>query len=331
MKYIIQKGDSLSRIAKRLGMTVKDLADMNGIPEAKLNYIRAGDVLKIADRKKIEAIKQQVEQVTQKAPKEKAPTNPRQRAMQQRREAASTPSRGLMARSKDREAPQQEVSRVGENVGLTRKALEALGVNIDPFIIALDQAKLSVAETLLGKDSEIVKDLSKPITEKDLNTSVVNAMRENGLNMLREGLKSVDYVAQGTSRPGDIFETGIRGLLAPILDPSKAASYTTGETSRGGFTLDKNNNLILNDVYDFPDYDESYAKGTYMQVHNLFEPRGDTGQEGFGSGIFSVSPENTRKMTINLGKAPKDIIQMLQPQYIAGSSSDSVGSVAGGG
>ena len=80
MKYIIQKGDSLSRIAKRLGMTVKDLADMNGIPEAKLNYIRAGDVLKIADRKKIKAIKQQVEQVTQKAPKKKAPRNPRQRS-----------------------------------------------------------------------------------------------------------------------------------------------------------------------------------------------------------------------------------------------------------
>ena len=139
MKYVIQKGDSLSRIAKRLGMTVKDLAEMNGIPEAKLNYIRAGDVLKIADRKKIEALKQQVEQVTQKAPKKKASMNPRQRAMQQRREAAGTPSRGLMARSKDREAPQQEVSRAGENVGLTRRALEALGVNIDPFILALDQ------------------------------------------------------------------------------------------------------------------------------------------------------------------------------------------------
>jgi len=330
MKYVIQKGDTLSAIAQKLNVNIKSLADFNKIKN--INKIYVGQKLSMPEEVERKIDQEVVKAMTKPpAPKEKAPTNPRQRAMQQRREAAATPSRGLMARSKDRESPEQEVSRAGENVGLTRKALEAIGVNIDPFIVALDQAKLSVAETLLGKDSEIVKDLSKPITEKDLNSSVVGAMRKSGLTMLREGLKSVDYVAQGTSRPGDIFETGISGLLAPILDPSKAASYTTGETSRGNFTLDKNNNLILNDVYDFPDYDESYAKGTYMQVHNLFEPRGDTGQEGFGSGIFSVSPENTRKMTINLGKAPKDIIQMLQPQYVVGSSSDSVGSVAGGG
>ena len=85
-------------------------------------------------------------------------------------------------------------------------------------------------------------------------------------------------------------------------------------------------------MYDFPDVAESAAYGpkggTYLKVHNLFEPRGTTGEEGFTSGLFAVSPQNTRKMTINLGKAPKDIIKMLQPQYIASAGT---GSTVGGG
>ena len=44
----------------------------------------------------------------------------------------------------------------------------------------------------------------------------------------------------------------------------------------------------------------------------MFEPRGDTGQEGLLSGLFAVSPENTRKMTINLGRLPSNIIKKLK-------------------
>ena len=327
MKYVVQKGDSLSTIARRLNVNMKSLADFNKIKNVNKIYI--GQEIKLPEQPVVNRAAEQAAQVMKKQPKRRGRMNPRQRAMQNK-STAPVESKSLMARSRGNVPPP---STAGQNISLTRKALGALGINVDPFIVALDQAKLSVAEQMLGEDSEIVKNLAKPITERDLGNKVVKAMTETAVNMFREGSKSVDYSAQGTSRPGDIFETGLGGLLAPILDPSKAASYTTGETGRGAFTLDKNNNLILNDVYDFPDVAESAAYGdkggTYLKVHNLFEPRGTTGEEGFTSGLFAVSPENTRKMTINLGKAPKDIIQMLQPQYIASASG--VGSSVGGG
>ena len=323
----MQKGDSLSTIARRLNVNMKSLADFNKIKNVNKIYI--GQEIKLPEQPVVNRAAEQAAQVMKKQPKRRGRMNPRQRAMQNK-STAPVESKSLMARSRGNVPPP---STAGQNISLTRKALGALGINVDPFIVALDQAKLSVAEQMLGEDSEIVKNLAKPITERDLGNKVVKAMRDTAVNMFREGSKSVDYSAQGTSRPGDIFETGLGGLLAPILDPSQAASYTTGETGRGAFTLDKNNNLILNDVYDFPDVAESAAYGdkggTYLKVHNLFEPRGTTGEEGFTSGLFAVSPENTRKMTINLGKAPKDIIQMLQPQYIASASG--VGSSVGGG
>ena len=56
-----------------------------------------------------------------------------------------------------------------------------------------------------------------------------------------------------------------------------------------------------------------------MAVHNLFEARGNTGEEGFTSGLFEVSPQNTRMMRINLGPAPQKLIAAIQkaPRFIA--------------
>ena len=79
-----------------------------------------------------------------------------------------------------------------------------------------------------------------------------------------------------------------------------------------GITLDENNNMILNDSYDFPDYDESKAKDLFMRIHNMFEPRGQTGKEGLLSGIFEV--DQPRKMRINLGPAPKAIAALINPK-----------------
>tara|TARA_R100001082_G_scaffold72544_2_gene41538 strand:- start:560 stop:1624 length:1065 start_codon:yes stop_codon:yes gene_type:complete len=350
-KYIIQKGDTLSQIARRLKINIDSLARMNAIKDK--NKIFVGQELKLEEPRKplnlqvADALRPEPKSQIQRSQEDlqRTPTmNPRGRAIKSRTTAGPVKSRGLMARSQKKIPVKPEtkdtsysslvpsLAPVYGGLAFADKALQTVGVNTDPIKIALQQAQLSLVERFKGKDSELAKALSKDITEKDLNTDVVKAMRDGAVKMFREGKKSLDYVAQGTTRPGDIFETGAAGFLDSILSPSKAASYTTGETSRGAFTLDKNNNLILNDVYDFPDVAESAAYGpkggTYLKVHNLFEPRGTTGEEGFTSGLFAVSPQNTRKMTINLGKAPKDIIKMLQPQYIASAGT---GSTVGGG
>lgn len=284
----------------------------------------------------------------------KAPINPRTKAIQSGGPTlAPQESIGLMARSQQiskAERP-QPITTVPNSKALTterkpdarsyygsqlgnydilslplqgaRKALEAVGANIDPLVVLLDQAKLSVAERTFGVDSSIAKSLAGDITEKDLSKGVVGAMRKNAIKIFETGEAKITDATIGVARRGDVLDGTAEKVLSFFVDPNKSMSLITGATSRGGITLDENNNMILNDVYDFPDYDESEIEKSesplYMAVHNLFEPRGTTGEEGFTSGLFGVSPQNTRMMRINLGPAPQKLIAAIQnaPRFIA--------------
>lgn len=284
----------------------------------------------------------------------KAPINPRTKAIQSGGPTlAPQESIGLMARSQQiskAERP-QPITTVPNSKALTterkpdarsyygsqlknydilslplqgaRKALEAVGANIDPLVVLLDQAKLSVAERTFGADSSIAKSLAGDITEKDLSKGVVGAMRKNAIKIFETGEAAITDATIGVSRRGNALDGVLSEKLSFFVDPNKSMSLITGATSRGGITLDENNNMILNDVYDFPDYDESSIEKSesplYMAVHNLFEARGNTGEEGFTSGLFEVSPQNTRMMRINLGPAPKKLIAAIQnaPRFIA--------------
>lgn len=283
-----------------------------------------------------------------------APINPRTKAIQSGGPTlAPQESIGLMARSQQlskAERP-QPITTVPDSKALTterkpkarsfygsqlenydilslplqgaRKALEAVGANIDPLVVLLDQAKLSVAERTFGVDSSIAKSLAGDITEKDLSKGVVGAMRNNAIKIFETGEAKITDATIGVARRGDVLDGTAEKVLSFFVDPNKSMSLITGATSRGGITLDENNNMILNDVYDFPDYDESEIEKSdsplYMAVHNLFEPRGTTGKEGFTSGLFGVSPQNTRMMRINLGPAPQKLIAAIQnaPRFIA--------------
>ena len=284
----------------------------------------------------------------------KAPINPRTKAIQSGGPTlAPQESIGLMARSQQiskAERP-QPITTVPNSKALTterkpdarsyygsqlgnydilslplqgaRKALEAVGANIDPLVVLLDQAKLSVAERTFGVDSSIAKNLAGDITEKDLSEGVVGAMRNNAIKIFETGEAKITDATIGVARRGDVLDGTAEKVLSFFVDPNKSMSLITGATSRGGITLDENNNMILNDVYDFPDYDESEIEKSkspiYRAVHNLFEPRGTTGEEGFTSGLFEVSPQNTRMMRINLGPAPQKLIAAIQnaPRFIA--------------
>ena len=358
MSYTVKRGDTLSAIAKKLNTTVARLQELNNKTVIDANKIYAGQKLNVRSSEAFKpSVKASVvdnflsknrDQGDVKIQKTSAPVNPRQRAMLSRREVAPTESRSLMGRSgrspakirksklaltKEQQRELLSRSYTPDVLGLGRKGLESIGVNVDPFVVAFNQAKLSVAERVFGPDSDVVKSLAVPITEKELGNPVVKALRNGAFNMFREGESKLSYKAQGTTRPGDIFETGVSGLFES-LSPSKAASYVTGDTSKGNFTLDENNNLILNDTYDFPDVSEYQAyegprAGLYLKVHNMFEPRGSTGEEGLTSGLFDVSAENTRKMRINLGKAPQDIINMIQSQNQMYASAGSLEAPAG--
>ena len=284
----------------------------------------------------------------------KAPINPRTKAIQSGGPTlAPQESIGLMARSQQiskAERP-QPITTVPNSKALTterkpdarsyygsqlgnydilslplqgaRKALEAVGANIDPLVVLLDQAKLSVAERTFGVDSSIAKSLAGDITEKDLSKGVVGAMRKNAIKIFETGEATITDATLGVSKRGNALDGVLSEKISFFVDPNKSMSLITGATSRGGITLDENNNMILNDVYDFPDYDESEIEKSespiYRAVHNLFEPRGTTGEEGFTSGLFGVSPQNTRMMRINLGPAPQKLIAAIQnaPRFIA--------------
>lgn len=340
--YRIKRGDSLSAIAKRFGTTVKSLQALNRIADKDVNLIFAGDDLKIPDRLgDVERIKEiATERVTPRRrprvtglmktsavrkppPKEAieaertAPVNPRLRAIRARREGTPTESRGLMARSVRRGNDRQV-------------EFEDPAFNLDPIKILSQQALLSVAERGaaqgLPKFEVYRRALSKPITEKDVSESVLRAMRKNTIRMFETGAPSMDDEFLGVGTRGDItapFEgvsllggdpekvKGMEAFTQYFTDPSKTQAFVTGETTRGNITLDENNNMILNDLYDFPDYDESKAKDLFMKVHNLFEPRGQTGKEGLLSGLFEV--KQPRKMRINLGPAPAYIASLIDP------------------
>jgi len=199
-----------------------------------------------------------------------------------------------------------------------QQALSLAGVNIDPLVLLADQAKLSIAVRVFGKDSYIARSQSDDITEKDLSSQVVEAMRTQAIDMFKTGGRGINdssLLGKGEKR-SDVLD--YRKAASFFTNPTKSISLITGETSKGAFTLDKDNNLILNDVYDFPDYNEGLTKKgsspIYMTVHNMFEPRGNTGDEGFLSGLFAASAENTRNMRINLGPAPQELIAALSKE-----------------
>ena len=75
--YVIKRGDTLSQIAARNNTTVEELARLNNIED--VNFIRAGDKLKLSESKKQEAPEPQVNKVV--VPKESKgiiPTNLKQ-------------------------------------------------------------------------------------------------------------------------------------------------------------------------------------------------------------------------------------------------------------
>ena len=106
-KYIIQKGDTLSQIARRLNINIDSLAQMNAIKDK--NKIFVGQELKLEEPRK--PLNLQVADALRPKPKsqiqrsqedlQRTPTmNPRGRAIKSRTTAGPVKSRGLMARSK---------------------------------------------------------------------------------------------------------------------------------------------------------------------------------------------------------------------------------------
>lgn len=95
---------------------------------------------------------------------------------------------------------------------------------------------------------------------------------------------------------GDFFRQ-----VKDIAKSVEAPSAVQGIIGQAAVYVDNNNNLMVVDDYDYH-VQESTPGRLVDKVHKLFEP----GQ------IFSVSEENTRKVLLNLGPAPKDVAARLR-------------------
>lgn len=49
IEYIFQKGDCLTKIARKFNKTVQEIADLNGI--TNVDFIKIGDIIYIGDNK----------------------------------------------------------------------------------------------------------------------------------------------------------------------------------------------------------------------------------------------------------------------------------------
>lgn len=273
--YKVKKGDTFNAIAKRNNMTPNQLAELNK---------------GIKNRGKI-SVGQQIN-------------------LQPQQKESSFSS--LFGSKPNRASKQKEINPFEDTTQEERTA----PFNLDPIKILSQQALLSLSERAAKSGLPLAmlaqEALRQDITEKDLSKEVVKAMRNNSIKMFETGASSMDDKLLGVGKRSDVTGGSLSKITEFFTNPNKSQSLITGETTRGGITLDENNNMILNDYYDFPDYDESMADTPYRKVHNLFEPRGTTGKEGIMSGLFAVSPKNTRNMRINLGKAPAHIRDMIR-------------------
>ena len=100
MKYVVQKGDSLSAIARRLNVNMRSLAAFNKIKD--VNKIFIGQEIKVPEQPVVNRAAEQAAQVMKQQPKRRGRMNPRQRAMQNK-STAPVESKGLMARSQQME------------------------------------------------------------------------------------------------------------------------------------------------------------------------------------------------------------------------------------
>jgi len=293
MKYLIKRGDSLAKIAKRYNTTVKDLAKLNKIKN--INKIYAGDTILLSstesNRRPI------VEQI--KAQQRTVGTNPR----------------SVRPRSQDRNQRKREFK---TGTGLTfsvDKKQTGRRERIQPESrqpSLLSRVKNKINEPVLPTNiRQLVYDVfggNATLTENDLKSAEIKALKDAVISARSRGSGNVNYVDYGTEGGtyDDIGGSKVYGgakelpnasLIKRINDPNYSMKTTIGQAK---ITKNKKGETVILDRYNFNNAKDGTFKDYLAEAKktgtNLYNQARLVGQ------FFGSAPGEGSPVAINLGR-----------------------------
>jgi len=266
LKYTIQRGDTLSGIAERLGVNMRELAKANDIED--MNKIYAGRSLIVPGKQEQE----KVQAVQEKIQKEQTPP----------------PA-----------APREK--------NMSDKVID--------FFIPSAKADTKAKPSLLSKEPErdepilpanirqLIYDVSggtKPVTEADLKSEELKALKDVVSRARKRNSKAIEYVDYATEGQGESQYADVGGggsMLGKIADPSYSMKTLVGQAR---IAKDEKGNTLVIDEYDFNDAVDGslfdYLKDAYRAGTSFYKQARAVGKH-FGSKPGEGSP-----VVINLGK-----------------------------
>lgn len=277
LKYTIQKGDTLSKIAEALDVDMRELAEANNIEDA--NKIFAGKKLSVPSRKEEEAVK--VQEMQKAIKSREPPVKPKavERNIVDKALGFFIPSASA--------SPEKSILEKPKSVKKEKNSEPILPSNVRQFLYDLAGGK-------------------ETFTEKDLKTAERKALIEVVKAAKNRKSKSIDYPDYETTGKANAY-ADIGGKYATnetnkkILSKVSDATYSL-KTLIGAANIveDDNGNTLVIDRYNFNDAESfsvsGFAKGVadagisaYKQARNV--------AKFFGSGEGEGSP-----VVINLGK-----------------------------
>lgn len=258
LKYTIQKGDTLSEIAERLDVDMRELAKANGIED--MNKIYAGRSLVVPgkqEQQKVEAVQEKIQEKKNKTVADKVVDFfiPSAKA-----DTKAKPS--LLSKKPERDEP-------------------ILPANIRQLIYDVSGG-------------------NKPVTEADLKSEELKALKDVVSRARKRNSKAIEYVDYATEGEGESQYADVGGggsMLGKIADPSYSMKTLIGQAR---IAKDEEGNTIVIDEYDFNDAVDGslfdYLKDAYRAGTSFYKQARAVGKH-FGSKPGEGSP-----VVINLGK-----------------------------
>jgi len=282
LKYTIQSGDTLSRIAVDLGVEMRELAAANQIEDA--NKIRAGKQLIIPPKKEKRLEEKEVQQIERSMQRQEKPT-----LMQREEKQPVAVERSMMDKAVDFFIPSASASTkpslMAEKKPAPTQTIEQVpasdptAMSTAPFRLFSKFIQRKVQSELLGKVDDI------EYTEKDFTENEVSSLYEIASNAWKKGKSRIDYQDYGDKD----LEKGIRNLGQDALTSATNVKAQLALTIGQAKVAEEDGRLVLYDTYDFSKI-KSTPESFYGKVRKW---AGDIGQEG----SFPIR--------MDLGPAPK--------------------------
>lgn len=307
--YEIKRGDTLGKIAKAFGTTVSELARINKI--ANPDRIRAGTTIVTTDRPPVRDVERVMQQPKQEAKKGIS------FSLFPRAYAEDKPSPSDLYKIKKGDT----LSKVAKTAGLSLAELRKLNPEIkDPRKIQVGQnVRLRTESTPVSgffsrpteksepiiptNIKQLIKDVfgsEAPVTEDNLKTSELEALKQAVLTARKRGSTAIEYEDYGTQAEGESQYADVGGggsMLGKIADPAYSMKTFIGQ---GGITQNEKGETIVLDRYNFNDAVDGnlfdFAKGAAEAGLSFYKQARNVGK------FFGSAPGEGSPVAINLGK-----------------------------